>query len=62
MKDNYITPQRVPLPEVVTLRDYFAGKAMQGAMADPEVVMNSKRIAEWAYSMADAMMEARGNG
>jgi len=42
----------------MTLRDYFAAKAMQGMMAevhDP----NCEYIAETAYKMADAMMKAR---
>ena len=46
----------------MTLRDYFAAKAMQGALsgcaARGEVVMYSE-MASLAYEMADAMMEAR---
>jgi hypothetical protein len=45
----------------MTLRDYFAAKAMQGDIAsmvggqefDPSVG------AEWSYKMADAMLRAR---
>lgn len=52
--------------EGMSLRDYFAAKAMQG-----EIVSNSsaemsgssdlddRLIAEWAYRMADAMLAAR---
>jgi hypothetical protein len=44
------------------LRDYFAAKAMQGAMsgcaARGEVIMYSD-LAGLSYEMADAMMEAR---
>ncbi len=46
----------------MTLRDYFAAKAMQGALsgcaARGEVVMYSE-MASLAYEMADAMMKAR---
>ena len=46
----------------MTLRDYFAAKAMQGAMsgcaARGEVVMYSD-LAGLSYEMADAMLKAR---
>ena len=45
----------------MTLRDYLAAKAMQGMMSCPqwnERVANAL-IAEEAYMMADAMLEAR---
>jgi hypothetical protein len=42
----------------MTLRDYFAAKAMQGFL--PEYVHeNSDAIADKAYRMADAMLKAR---
>ncbi len=42
----------------MTLRDYFAAKAMQGILADPSTpeIMD---IAGAAYEMADAMLKAR---
>ncbi|PND34560.1 hypothetical protein C1I89_10290 [Achromobacter pulmonis] len=45
----------------MTLRDYFAAKAMQGDIAAgadkrPDVA----DCAAWAYKMADAMLAARG--
>jgi hypothetical protein len=43
----------------MTLRDYFAAKALQGIMVDPMMTMSADKIADWAYEMADAMMEAR---
>ena len=45
----------------MTLRDYFAAKAMQGLMADPEwrIDMDFSDTAYAAYSQADAMMKAR---
>jgi len=44
----------------MTLRDYFAAKAMQGMLADPNTpeIMD---IAGAAYEAADAMLRAREN-
>ena len=42
----------------MTLRDYFAAKAVQGLLAS-EVNAPLKVFAIRAYAMADAMMEAR---
>jgi len=44
----------------MTLRDYFAAKAMQGICADPEMP-TVERTAELAYRVADAMLKAREN-
>ena len=41
----------------MTLRDYFAAKAMLGFIT---VEVQRERIAEWAYEIADAMLAARG--
>jgi len=43
----------------MTLRDYFAAKAMQGMMTDPDLSISVHKVAEWAYAQADAMLEAR---
>jgi beta-N-acetylglucosaminidase len=45
----------------MTLRDYFAAKAMQGFMANKSNPMHfqPESDASWAYSIADAMMKAR---
>jgi hypothetical protein len=40
----------------MTLRDYFAAKAMQGLMDAP---MSNAEIADEAYQMADLMIKAR---
>lgn len=48
------------LSGVVPLRDYFAAKAMQGLLStvkDEEWQYDD--VADIAYAMADAMMEAR---
>ena len=46
----------------MTLRDYFAAKAMslyfQGPDAN-EIVGHPDAIAEWCYIMADSMLKAR---
>lgn len=49
----------VPIQKI-TLRDYFAAKAMQGMMVDVEEP-RCNYIAKIAYEMADAMLEARKN-
>lgn len=43
----------------MTLRDYFAAKAMAAYWFDPNVATDQKTAAAWAYDMADAMLEAR---
>ena len=45
----------------MTLRDYFAAKAMQGVIsATPaQIEIDEPHLAKWSYKMADAMMEAR---
>jgi hypothetical protein len=50
-----------PLPNMntgMTLRDYFAAKAMQAIVSVPEVDMSHEEYAAWAYRQADAMMKA----
>ena len=48
-------------PVGMTLRDYFAAKAMASAFGDPlEATQAGKEyIARHAYAMADAMLSAR---
>ena len=46
----------------MTLRDYFAAKAMQGLLAQFQGCANGcdpAHHAKWAYEMADAMLKAR---
>jgi len=44
----------------MTLRDYFAAKAMQSIVIDPRIDNDSYReCAEGAYKAADAMLRAR---
>ena len=48
----------------MTLRDYFAAKAMQGMLANPKLhaqilMAGQSWIEESAYKVADAMLKAR---
>ena len=52
----------------ITMRDYFAAKALQGLLANPklqnEILAQGGCLSGWieasAYGFADAMMKARG--
>jgi len=48
----------------MTLRDYFAAKAMQGILAGVHPIIREPdplpMVARAAYDMADAMLKARG--
>jgi hypothetical protein len=46
----------------MTLRDYFAAKALQGFMANKSnpMLFNPEADAQYAYMIADAMLKARG--
>ena len=43
----------------MTLRDYFAAKAMQGLLSDTDVRSTPEEFAFHAYLLADAMLAAR---
>jgi hypothetical protein len=44
----------------MTLRDYFAAKAMQGLISDPDFTgAETLETAIWSYKIADAMLKAR---
>ena len=43
----------------MTLRDWFAGQALAGMLANTHIVGTINRIAEHAYHYADAMLTAR---
>lgn len=45
----------------ITRRDWLAGLAMQGFCANEIVSANNQTVADWSYSLADAMIE-HGNG
>ena len=64
MKDTPAFPQQVQVAadgttwfEGMTLRDYFAAKAMQGLIANNNI--NVQQLAQASYKVADAMLKAR---
>ena len=51
----------VPI-EKITLRDYFATAAMQGMLSENSGIRYpTDELVDFAYKMADAMIEARKN-
>ena len=56
---NYqkIVPISTGYSEGMTLRDYFAAKAMQSFVLNKNILLDD--AAELAYKMADAMLRAR---
>jgi len=62
MKNEPAFPTERNLTQGMTLRDYFAAKAMQGMFASgnlPQSVQDDE-LAFAAYKMADEMLKARG--
>jgi len=56
------TPAGYPYPDSgMTLRDYFAAKAMQ-ALLTGGGAYNSREISQLAFRAADAMLKARAEG
>ena len=45
--------------EGMSLRDYFAAKAMQGLLSDTNVLGTPDEFASRAWAMADAMLKAK---
>lgn len=43
----------------MTLRDYFAAKAMQGMLSDPNIQGTPEEFSIRAYAVANAMIQAR---
>lgn len=59
--DFHVTDFTEPRNAGMTLRDYFAAKAMHASMSlDPANAASSGEHARWAYEMADAMLKERG--
>jgi hypothetical protein len=43
----------------ITLRQWYAGMALQGELANPKTAFNeAAQFAEWALEVADALIEA----
>lgn len=46
----------------MTLRDYFAAKAMQGLLSTGDEEVTTIGMAQASYALADAMLKAREGG
>jgi hypothetical protein len=44
----------------MSLRDWFAGQALAGFLADPNCGSDMKGTASYCYQVADAMLDQRG--
>ncbi|EFI63628.1 MULTISPECIES: hypothetical protein [Comamonas] len=61
-RDSFYTQARAEAISGMSLRDYFAAKAMQGSIADScgvHTALDPAIRAVWAYQMADAMLKER---
>jgi len=66
---NFVVPynlnkqgvQRLGETQGMTLRDYFAAKALQGMLANNERDTSFSCFADDAYKLADAMLKERNN-
>jgi hypothetical protein len=57
---DYIQPSKLATnQDGMTLRDYFAAKAMSGMMSDPSRDMHPVALGKYSYELADAMLEVR---
>jgi hypothetical protein len=45
---------------VMTLRDWFAGQAMYSLSVESRDKMEPDSVAEWCFSVADAMLKGQG--
>jgi hypothetical protein len=61
MKDSYDTwlTKNGGFAKDMTLRDHYAGLAMQAILSNPEYVNEDAALAEQSYNVTDAMLEAR---
>jgi hypothetical protein len=59
--DRVVASISIANSQGMTLRDYFAAKAMQGMMADGQAfrLVAESTLANTAYEIADAMLKAR---
>lgn len=65
-KENAFPALHLRAHQGMTLRDYFAAKAMQGVMSTynhdkalEDIALESIQIAEMSYDIADAMLKQR---
>ena len=60
LHQNEITGYIPPETSGMTLRDYFAAKAMQGMLAENGGgALHNTNLSDFAYLIADAMLKAR---
>jgi hypothetical protein len=62
MKNEQQTPKPTSWyfdPPEMTLRDWFAGQALNGLLSNPEFNHKVALLVELGYQIADAMMKAR---
>ena len=60
MRIPNIEPPEQPTARGMTLRDWFAGQALAGYMAQTVVTgEDASTVAGWCYEQADAMLAAR---
>jgi hypothetical protein len=57
--ERQLTDQDVLVFEGITVRDYFAAKAMQSFTATDRMLWSNERMAAEAYDVADAMLKER---
>ena len=55
---GYVTNEFEPI-EGMTLRDYFAAKAMQAILSNPNYELPDEKLAGSSYVIADVMLKAR---
>ena len=56
---NVHDPKTGSMSHGMSLRDYFAAKALQGMIAEPSLKATPEEFAQKAYQLAEAMLKAR---
>ena len=56
---NVHDPKTGSMSHGMSLRDYFAAKAMQGWLVETSEGVSVTAVARFAYEVADAMLKAR---
>jgi hypothetical protein len=57
--EDHKVADSLPWTAGMTLRDWFAGQALAGVLADGTVDLPADRLATTAFGIADAMLKAR---
>ena len=56
---NVHDPKTGSMSHGMSLKDYFAAKALQGMIAEPSLKATPEEFAQRAYMVAEAMLKAR---